>query len=186
MTTQQIFWNNKTKIFLVVNKDSTDILEWEIEPTNFDLIPETDGLYIVSAIEVPTDETINCFLIISTPERIAETIIKQVDGKIISESVYDQISTFIPAAASSCFGDYQLYYAKENPEIGINILQSALTKHPTESTIAEDLGYILRDENRFQEALDAFLHAEQIGVSSAYINMEISSLYNLLGNAANE
>lgn len=186
MNIQDIFSIRDTKVFVVTNDSSTDELSWEVEPMNQDLIPNEEGIYFVAAKQVYTDKTVDCFFGVMTPERIAETVIKLVDDKVSAESIYDQKTAVIPAIASKCFGDYNLYYAKENPKIGIEVLRTALAIHPTVATIAEDLGYILRDENRFEEALEAFHHAEKVGASSEYVYLELSRLYKQLGNTDKE
>ena len=58
-----------------------------------------------------------------SPERSAEIVIKQnAKGQTKIENIYDQEKSIIPAIASNCFGDYELFYAKENPQVGIDIL----------------------------------------------------------------
>ncbi|GAB2682027.1 hypothetical protein GCM10027036_40610 [Flavihumibacter cheonanensis] len=186
MNIQDIFSIRDTYVFVVTNDSSADELSWEVEPTNQDLIPNVEGIYFVAAKKVYTDKTVDCFLGVMTPERIAETVIKLVDDKVFAESIYDQKTAVIPAVASKCFGDYNLYYAKENPQIGIDVLRTALATHSTVATIAEDLGYILRDENRLEEALEAFHHAEKVGASSEYVYLELSKLYKQLGDTDKE
>ena len=186
MKIKDIFSIRDTNVFVLTNDTSGDALSWEVEPTNQDLITTEEGIYFVAAKQVYTDKTVDCFLGVMTPERISETVIKLVDDEVSSESIYDQKTAVIPAVASECFGDYNLYYAKENPQIGIDVLRTALATHPTVATIAEDLGYILRDENRIEEALEAFHHAEKVGVSSEYVYLELSRLYKRIGDTDKE
>jgi len=187
MKLKDIFSDNKTRIFVVTTQDDEDELNWTIEPTNFDLLPEEENIYYVKAYQVSTDSTSDCYLGIITPERIAETVVKrEPSGQIVAESIYDQEQTIIPAVASDCFGDYELFYAKENPQIGIDILKDGLTKATNKNIVAEDLGYILRDENRIEEAIEAFNISEQTGPSSEYIYLELSRLYRDIGQTENE
>ncbi len=111
---------------------------------------------------------------------------QQRDFQTVAESIYDQEQTIIPAVASDCFGDYELFYAKENPQIGIDVLREGLSKAAKKYIVAEDLGYILRDENRFEESIEAFKISKQIGPSSAYIYLELSRLYRAIGQPNNE
>jgi len=164
MKLKNIFTDNKTKVFVVTNQDEEDELNWTIEPTDFDLLPEEENVYYVKAYQVSADGTYDCYLGIMTPERIAETVVKkEPSGQIVAESIYEQEQTIIPAVASDCFGDYELFYAKENPQIGIDVLKDGLTKASNKNIVAEDLGYVLRDEKRIEEAIDAFKISEQTG-----------------------
>lgn len=187
MKLKDIFTDNKTRVFVVTNQDDEDELNWTIEPTDFDLLPEEENIYYVKAYQVSADNTYDCYIGIMTPERIAETVLKkEPSGHIVAESIYDQKQTIIPAAASDCFGDYELFYAKENPQIGIDVLKNGLEKAMNKNVVAEDLGYILRNEGRIEEAIEAFKFSEQEGPSSEYIYLELSRLYRDIGQIDNE
>ncbi len=182
MKLKDIFSDNKTRIFVVTNQDDEDELNWTIEPTNFDLLPEEENIYYVKAYQVSTDSTSDCYLGIMTPERIAEIVVKRKqNGQIVAESIYDQEQETIPAVASDCYGDYELFYAKGSPQIGIDVLKEGLAKAVNKNVVAEDLGYILRDEERIEEAIEAFKISEQFGPSSEYAFLELSRLYKRLG-----
>ncbi|MFN8409469.1 MAG: hypothetical protein U0V45_09035 [Flavobacteriales bacterium] len=182
MKLKDIFTDNKTKVFVVTNQDEEDELNWTIEPTDFDLLPEEENIYFVKAYRVSADNTHDCYLGIMTPERIAETVVKRKqNGQIVAESIYDQEQETIPAVASDCYGDYELFYAKGNPQIGIDVLKEGLAKAVNKNVVAEDLGYILRDEERIEEAIEAFKISEQFGPSSEYTFLELSRLYKRLG-----
>lgn len=187
MKLKDIFLDNKTRIFVATDQDDEDELNWTIEPTNFELLPEEENIYYVKAYQVSTNNTTGCYIGIITPERIAETVVKKKpSGQIVAESIYDQEQTIIPAVASDCFGNYELFYAKENPKIGINVLKEGLTKAINRNIVAEDLGYILRDVERIEEAIEAFKISEQEGPSSEYIYLELSRLYRGIGQTDNE
>lgn len=182
MKLKDIFSDNKTSVFVVTNQDDEDELNWTIEPTDFDLLPEEENIYYVKAFQVSADSSSDCYIGIMIPERIAETVIKkEPSGQIVAESIYDQEQTIIPAVASDCFGDYELFYSKENPQIGIDVLKDGLEKATNKNVVAEDLGYILRDEERTEEAIEAFKISEQFGPSSEYTFLELSRLYKRLG-----
>jgi tetratricopeptide (TPR) repeat protein len=128
------------------------------------------------------NSTIPCFINIVTPERIADFVLKlDSNGQTILENYYEQEYSVIPTVASNCFGDYELYYSKENPQIGIDILKNGLEHAKNKNIVAEDLGYIFRDENRLQEAIDAFLLSEQFGPSTEYTFYELQQLFEALG-----
>lgn len=181
MKLKDIYKDGDTKIFIVKEQNAENELEWIIEPTNFELIPEEENYYFVKAFEIAENNTTDCYVGIMTPERIAEVIIKQnSSGQVMTESIYDQQNTVIPAVASDCFGNYELYYAKENPQHGIDILKRGLIKAKNKSVVAEDLGYILRDEGRVEEAIEAFKISEENEPSSEYIFAELAGLYERL------
>jgi tetratricopeptide (TPR) repeat protein len=171
---------NLAKVFSVSNDGDEDPLNWIVEPTKLEIIPDEEGHFIVLAKEVNINDTSDCFMNIVTPERIAEIVIKNKDGKVSIENLDDQEASIIPVVASDCFGIYEMYYSKENPQVGIDILKSGLLKSNTKTAIAEDLGYIFRDENRIKEAIEAFLISEQTDPSSEYIYHELAHLYSEL------
>jgi tetratricopeptide (TPR) repeat protein len=182
MKLHEIFKDKLTQVFIVINSDDENELEWTIEPTNFELLPEEENIYFVKAVQVFKNRTSDCFLGIMTPERIAETVVKiNAEGEIMCESIYDQDASVIPAVASECFGNYELYYSQENPQMGIDVLKNGISKAVHKSVVAEDLAYVLRDAKRAEEALEAFKISEELGPTSGYIFLEISRLYDDLG-----
>lgn len=131
--------------------------------------------------------TVDCYMDLITPERTAENVIRlDSNGKVIVESIYDQENSVIPAVASDCMGFYELYYSKENSQIGIDILKAGLLKSDSKTVIAEDLGYIYRDENRIDEAIESFLISERTIPTSEFIFQELAQLYGQLGNKTKE
>jgi hypothetical protein len=181
MKLNNIFSDLTTQIFKVTNDDSDNQLFWTIMPTNLKLIPEDEGHFFIKAIQTLPNSRIDCFLNISTPERIADFVVKlDSTGQTILEDFNNQENSIIPTVPSDCYGDYELYYSKENPQIGIQILKSGLEIAKNKNVVSEDLGYILRDENRTQEAIDAFLISEQFGPSSEYIFLELGQLFEIL------
>ena len=182
MKLKDIYTDSKTKIFVVTNQDDEDELNWIIKPTKFELLPEDEGIFFVKALQVFADTMIDCYLGIMTPERIAETVVFIAsNGQTVTKSIDDIEQTIIPAVASDCFGDYELYYAKENPQLGIDILRNGLIEASNKNIVAEDLGYILRDEGRVEEAIEAFKISEESKPSSEYIYLELSRLYKDMG-----
>ncbi len=171
-------------IFTVVKEKSDNPLDWKIKTRKDKLIPDTEAHCIVRAKMIDKEKNVSdCFINISLPERIVDYVIYQTDlGLEYKESYELADKDVIPAVASEAFGDYELYYSKNAPDVGIEILRQSLNLTEDPSVIAEDLGYILRDENRHQEAIDAFLISEEHGVSSEYIFKEISDLYAKIGN----
>ena len=182
MKLKDIYKERNTNVFIVTEQDDDNELNWTIESTDFELIPEEENYYFVKAFEISENEKTDCYIGIMTPERIAEIVIKQgSNGQTKVESIYDQVKSIIPSIASECFGDYELYYSKENSQIGIDILKSGLTIATNKNVVAEDLGYILRDEGRIEEAIEAFKISEENGPSSEYTFLELAGLYEQLG-----
>jgi len=182
MKLKDIFLDTATSVFVVTNQDNKDKLNWTIEPTALQFIPEEGNYYFVKAVQVFTHQTTACYIGIMTPERIAEIVIKKnITGQTVAESIHYQPQTVIPAIASDCFGNYELFYAKENPQVGIDILREGLAKSIDKNVIAEDLGYILRDEGRIEEAIEAFTISEETGPSSEFVYLELAGLYETLG-----
>ena len=182
MKLKDIYKERNTNVFIVTEQDDDNELNWTIESTDFELIPEEENYYFVKAFEISENEKTDCYIGIMTPERIAEIVIKQgSNGQTKVESIYEQVKSIIPSIASECFGDYELYYSKENSQIGIDILKSGLTIATNKNVVAEDLGYILRDEGRIEEAIEAFKISEENGPSSEYTFWELAGLYEELG-----
>ena len=182
MKLRDIYKDGLTKVFIVTEQDDDNELNWTVEPTDYELIPEEENYYFVKAYEVSQNGKTDCYIGVMTPERIAEVVIKQnSNGQTEIESIYDQEKSIIPTIASDCFGDYELFYSKKNPQLGIDILKSAITKATNKNVVAEDLGYILRDEGRVKEAIEAFKISEENGPSSEYTFLELAGLYEQLG-----
>ena len=182
MKLSDIYKDRLTKVFIVTEQDDDNELNWTIEATDFEFIPEEENYYIIKAFEVSENNKTDCYIGIMAPERIAEIVIKQNSvGQTEVESIYDQEKSIIPAIASDCFGDYELFYAKENPQIGIEILRNGLCQATNKNVVAEDLGYIFRDEGRIEEAIEAFKISEENGPSSEYTFWELAGLYEQLG-----
>ena len=182
MRVKDIFADTTIKVFVVTDQEDDNELNWIIKPTDYSLIPDDENFYFVAAKQVWSDKTQDCFIGIVTPERIAEIVVKQdLNGQAVVEDIYKQAQKIIPAIASNCFGIYELYYAKDNPQIGIDILRTGLTDATNKNVVAQDLGYILRDEGRTEEAIEAFKISEQNGLTSEYIFWELARLTEQLG-----
>ncbi len=171
-------------LFDVVKEESDNPIDWLIKPRTEKLIPDTEAHCIVRAKMIDSDKTMtDCFINISLPERIVDFVIFMTDKGLDFKQLYELTGQdVIPAIASEAYGVYELYYSKNNPNVGIEILKQGLSLSNEPSVIAEDLGYILRDENRFQEAIEAFLISEKHGVTNNYIYQEIRDLYIQLNN----
>src|SRR5438067_10854787 len=100
MKVKDIFTDKQAKIFVVTEEETDNQLEWTIEPTDLDIIPGDEQTYFVKAKQVFEDKTIDCYINIVVPERIADFVIKlDNNGKTVSENIYDQENSIIPAVA---------------------------------------------------------------------------------------
>jgi len=170
-------------IYEIKNSDSDDILNWSIEPTNLKLIPDDENHYLAKAQIIDKKQNVeDGFINLSTPERIADYVIYDLENPK-SDRLYGlKNKDVIPAVASDCFGLYELYYSKNAPDLGLKTLIEGLELSDQKSVIAEDIAYILRDENRLNEALEYFLISTKYEPSSEFIFGEIEDIYRAQGN----
>lgn len=175
--------NPDCEIYTILDSDNENLLKWRIKPTTLQIIPKSEGHYLVTALIIDkTGSYQTGYINLSTPERIADYVIFDLNNSQYSEISNLTGKNVIPAVASDCFGVYELYYSRNNPEFGIEILKKGLKISKDKSIIAEDLGYILRDEGREKEALEYFLISIENGSSSEFIFGEIENIYRSLGN----
>jgi tetratricopeptide (TPR) repeat protein len=182
MKLKDIFSDCKTAIFVVTDNTPDLELDWIIEPTSLELIPDDENEYYVRAKQVSETSVSECFLGIETPSRVSESVLKLTgNGEVIVESIVYQRDSIIPVIAAECTGDYQMFYSFEDPRIGLEILATGLAKATNKEAPAEDLGYIFKDEERFEEAIEAFKICEQAGSTNVFIYKELAEIYKQLG-----
>ena len=181
-------FNLKSNVFMykIINDNSNDVLHWQISPLDNKIINQDDGHFLILAkyIKSKTDVE-NCYININLPERIIDYVILSENDKTIVKEYYN-IEEVIPAIASEVYGNYETFYSKIYPELSINILKNGLNISSNKGAIAEDLGYILRDERQFKDAIEAFLIAIENEPSSNYIYKELADLYKLINNTEKE
>jgi tetratricopeptide (TPR) repeat protein len=184
MKLKDIFTDCNTALFVVTDNSHDNELEWTIEPTSLELIPNDENNYYVRGKQVSETSVTGCFIGIETPYRIAESVLKlTTNGEVIVESIVYQRDSIIPVIAAECTGDYQLFYSFEDPKIGLEILTTGLAKATNKIAPAEDLGYIFKDEERLEEAIEAFKICEEAGSDNVFIYKELSEIYKQLGQA---
>lgn len=178
MKLKDIFNHRNVNVFVVTEDDYDNELNWTIEPTNHELIPEEENHYFVKAIEVSEHSIAECYMGIMTPERVTEFVVKEnTNGQAYVGNIYHQDNSIIPAIACDFSGFYDIYYAKENPQAGIDVLRRGLEKATNKSAVAEDLGYLLIDEERIDEAIEAFEISEKNTPTTRYTFFELAKLY---------
>lgn len=173
-------------IFHVEDSDDDGQAKWDVEPVDSPVLLESESLFIVKAKNVLPDGTIqNCYIDISLPERINDNTY-YFDGKSLDViPSYEVDGDVICAVPIDCFGVYELFYSKINPGLGIDILKEGLAVSKQKHYIAEDLGYILRDEGRFKEAAEMFQISVDETPSSYFIYGELAACYEEIGETEN-
>src|SRR5207249_7588235 len=86
----------------------------------------------------------------------------------------------------ACVTVYEIFYFFFKQKTAYEILKRGLSIAKRKHYIAEDLGYIFRDERRFREAAEMFKIAVEEGPSSYFIYGELAAAYAELGDAENE
>jgi tetratricopeptide (TPR) repeat protein len=146
----------------------------------------SDGFFIVKARHVlRPGHWEECLLDLSMPERISDHAYFEDGPSLHRMYTYEAEGDVIPAVAIEAFGRYDQFYSRQDPEVGLEVLRSALPIAARKAPIAEDLGYILRDEGRLSEALSAFSLAISEGASSYFILLERADLYEAVGEHEN-
>jgi hypothetical protein len=168
MKLNEIYQNSDCLIYRVVNfYDVEEIEDWIVEKTKYQLIPEVnDDLYDAHFVARGfllhgINKIEECYVDISIPERISEFVFRNRDNIFTIENAFESNLNAIPAVASEQSGDYELYYRPENPQPGIDVLKAGLALSMNKHAIAEDLGYILRDENEIEESTEENLKRQE-------------------------
>jgi tetratricopeptide (TPR) repeat protein len=166
MRLQDALFKDSSKAFRATMDDKNweDFSKFDLEPLSGATLAKEyalgpfEGTFVVAGKVVTKDEASqDCYLEVVLPERICEFCFLLVDGEILRKRgrrVGD--GTAIPAIAIEKFGVPQLFYAKENPSVGIAVLQRDLKQAREKKDIAYDLAVLLRQEKRNEEAIEAF------------------------------
>jgi tetratricopeptide (TPR) repeat protein len=187
-------FDSKFRIFEVAepHPNDSEYLDWILAPLEAPLLASEytstgmmDGYFILEGLIVNADRTIEKgYIDLSLPERNIDSHFLKLNGEIVRKRgtrVGD--AKIIPAVAIENFGAYDQYYPRENAEAGLQVLRNGLAASKLKWPIALDLGYILRDERRYEEAIQAFTVAIKSGYTKSYfIYSERAKLYQLTGN----
>ena len=182
------------KAFKVMQQpmDEEDYHEWDLEPLMGPTLARQyvqgpfEGIFIIAAkVITQTGPIQDCYLDIVLPERICEHCYLQ-DGDGITRSRGRRVGQgrAVPTIAIEQFGVPQLFFAKENPAFGIEVLRKGLGLAREKRNVAYDLAVLLRDEKRFEEAIEAFtiFLAEDPAANIAHsIYQQRSLLYEAIG-----
>lgn len=164
--------------------DSDNFMEWDIVPIETEVLCEQDGFFIIHAFKITEPgEKIDCFIDLTMPERIPDYVYLINSGTVERKYIHECDGEVICAVPIEGFGMYELFYSRINPELGLSVLRRGLELADQKTFIAEDLGYILRDEGRFEEAIQAFMISASEEPSSYFIYHELAELYDKLGQS---
>jgi hypothetical protein len=171
-------------IFAVLDSDSDERSEWGVTPIDESVLTESEDhdFFIVKAKNIhPDGVAADCYIDICLPERISDYVYSLRGDRVDFRYHHECDGDIICAVAIDCFGVYDLFYSKIAPDIGIEVLKAGLVASPHKTYIAEDLGYILRDERRFTEAAEMFQIAADAEPSSYFIYGELAGCYREVG-----
>lgn len=172
-----------------------DFSEWDLQQLSGPTLAAEDvddvfeGLFIVAAQIVSSDaSTQPCYMDVTLPERISEHCFLLIDGRIVRRrGLHLPNATVIPAIGIESFGDYKLFYAKENPPAGIDVLRRGMQEDRRDRAYtALDLAYLLRDEKRYAEAIEAltvFLTDHPAPYLDHMLYKERSQMYAAIGQS---
>ena len=167
-----------------LESDTDDEDDWFLEPIDAPVLMESEvsQFFIVKAKNVLPDKTIqDCYIDVYLPERISDYAYF-LRGNTVEKGYHQEFDgEIICAVPIDCFGVYELFYSRALPDVGIDILKCGLAASENKTFIAEDLGYIFRDEGRFAEAADMFQISASSQPSSYFIYGELASCYDAIG-----
>lgn len=187
---QTLFTNPETLIYKVTsNGNWDDYLNWQLFPISAPILASEyvgkgrlEGFFLLAAKFITSAEEMqDCFVDVSLPERISDYFYCKQNDQIVRARMYTVDGDVLPSVAIDYFGNYELFYSKRRPEEGIRILREGLAIAKRKSEIARDLGYILRDEKRYREAIEAF----SIAISEqeqSFDYIERAQLYDFVGD----
>lgn len=162
--------------------DPGNLDAWKVQPIDGDVLEEEDGLFILRAFHVTgSGDVAECWIDLTMPERVADHVYFAEGELVRAEPIHECEGEVICAVPIDGFGQYDLFYSRTRPELGLSVLREGLQHAGRATFIAEDLGYILRDEGRLEEAIEAFLISASAGPSTYFIHLELAELYDALG-----
>jgi hypothetical protein len=181
------------KIFEVVESDlGGDYLDWNLVPLagrtlakEHTLSGLADGCFILEGLLVYADgRTEKAYTDIGLPEREIDYHFLLANKEIVrGRGTLIPNAQVIPAVAIEKFGVYDQYYVKGHAEVGLKVLQDGLTVAKLKWPIALDVAYILRDEKRYAEAVEAFTLAISEAAPVNYLwYSERAQLFTKLNN----
>lgn len=170
-------------IMEITNSEDENPLNWSLLALNEEVIP-SEGHYLVRSKEILKDEERTCWMNVSTPEMISDYVftIDAKNSKLVLNNYHSLSDKVLTNKASNTFANYQFYYPKSKPIIGIEMLKKEIENVTEKGLICEYLGNIFRDEQEIDNAIKWLLKSLEYGEpSSEYIYGEIANLYDEKG-----
>ena len=167
-----------------LESDTNDEDDWFLEPIIAPILRESESsqFFIVKAKNVLPDGTIrDCYIDLFLPERISDCAYFLLADAVEKKYYHECEGEIICAVPIDCFGDYNLFFSKTFPDVGIDILKQGLVASGKNTHIATDLGYILRDVQRFSEAAEMFQISADSQPSSYFTYGELAGCYDEIG-----
>ena len=193
MKLAEMLFRTASKIFEVVDSDlADDYHNWNLVPLEGQTLAKentlsglADGYFVLEGLMVHADGTVEqAYIDVVLPERnIDWHFLLRNEGVVRGRGTLIPNAQVIPAVAIEQFGVYDQYYVKGKAEVGMKVLRDGLAAAKSKGPIALDLAYILRDEKRYAESVEAFTLAIKQGEGVDYFcYSERAKLFTKLNN----
>lgn len=181
------------KIFEVVDSDlAGGYQDWNLVPLEGQTLAKentlsglADGYFVLEGLLVHADGKVEqAYTDVGLPERNIDWHFLLRNQEIVrGRGTLIPNAQVIPAVAIEKFGVYDQYYVKGHAEVGMKVLRDGLAVAKSKGPIALDLAYILRDEKRYAESVEAFTLAINQGDGIDYFcYSERAKLFTKLNN----
>jgi tetratricopeptide (TPR) repeat protein len=187
-----LFRTNCKMFEVVESEDTGDYLEWNLVPLAGQTLARehmlsglADGYFVLEGLLVHADGRIEqAYTDVSLPERNIDSHFLLRNKEVVrGRGTFVPNAQVIPAVAIEKVGVYDQYYVKGRAEIGLKVLQDGLAVAKLKWPIALDVAYILRDEKRYSEAVEAFtLAISECDSINYFYYSERAKLFTKLNN----
>jgi hypothetical protein len=189
MRLPDVLFHSSHQIFAVDSADTDDFTQWNLEPVDKPTLSsahgpagDDNGFFIVKAVEVQADgNTQKAYLDVVLPERAIDYAYSLENGVIVRAPLSPS-REIIPLVAIEEAGNYEQFYSRSQPEVGLQVLRDGLLNAKSKWPIALDMAYILREENRHREAIEAFSLSLANNCPIPAVYVERARLYSLVGD----
>ncbi|EHO11657.1 hypothetical protein [Myroides odoratimimus] len=72
MKVRELHIDSEVIVFVIINQDNEDVLEWEVEATKYSVLPDEEGNFFVKGLEISNTGISEVYVGITLPERISE------------------------------------------------------------------------------------------------------------------
>ncbi|MBK7009817.1 MAG: hypothetical protein IPH36_14895 [Saprospiraceae bacterium] len=139
------------EIMEISDSEDKNPLNWSILPIEEEKVIPNDGHFLVISKQILENEERTCWIEISMPEMISDHVftIDAKNSKIVVNEYHALADKVVPNKLSNTLTNYEFYYTRVKPIIGIEILIKEIENVLEKGSICEYLGYIFRDEKRY-------------------------------------